>query len=199
MRRGLWDALVDAGEGLGIEPAGMVALDRTRVEAGFPLIDVDFWNAEKTLVEGQKSTPYEINMGWAVNLKKPSLRGQARPRGGEARAASERFFVGLEVSFREIERLYELEGLAPRAHERDVPRRGADLFGRSPGRKSDDERLVAAVPEEVPRARHRRQGLREAGHVARPRVHRRVRAAASGHGKVAALPFFDPERKRSVP
>src|SRR3990172_8219069 len=56
----LWDAVVPAGEGLGLEPAGMVALDRTRLEAGFPLIDVDFWNAEKDFVEGQKSAPYEI-------------------------------------------------------------------------------------------------------------------------------------------
>ena len=55
----VWDALMQVGQGRGIVPAGMMALDLARIEAGFPLIDVDFWNAEKAFIDVQTSI-YEI-------------------------------------------------------------------------------------------------------------------------------------------
>ncbi|MGH9337481.1 MAG: aminomethyltransferase family protein, partial [Vicinamibacteria bacterium] len=191
----LWDAIHDAGEGLGLEPAGMVALDRTRIEAGFPLIDVDFWNAEKTLVDGQKSTPYEINMGWAVNLKKPDFVGK-RALAEEAKRGTERFLVGLEVSFREIERLYAPEGLAPQLTN-EASRVGVPVYsgGRQVGKATSScwstllKKFIALATVD--------RGYETSGtaldlEFTVEYVRRRA------HAKVAALPFFDPERKRSV-
>lgn len=192
----VWDALIAAGEGLGIEPAGMVALDRTRVEAGFPLIDVDFWNAEKTLVEGQKSTPYEINMGWAVNLKKPSFVGKRALMKENARGA-ERFFVGLEIPFHEIERLYDLEGLAPQLTN-EMSRVGVPIYsgGRQVGKATTTgwspllKKFLALATVDKG---YEKPGTSLDLEYTVEYVRRRA------HGKVAALPFFDPERKRSVP
>jgi aminomethyltransferase len=55
---GLWDALIDAGKGYGLEPAGLDALDITRVEAGFIMNGVDYYSANHCLIESRKSTPY---------------------------------------------------------------------------------------------------------------------------------------------
>jgi aminomethyltransferase len=192
----VWDALIEAGHGLGIEPAGMAALDRSRIEAGFPLIDVDFWNAEKTFVFGQKSSPFEINMGWAVNLKKGPFVGK-RALAEEAEKGTERFLVGLEVSFREIERLYELEGLAPQLTN-EISRVGVPVYsgGRQVGKATSSgwsvllKKFIALATVD--------KGYEAPGtpldlEFTVEYVRRRA------HAKVAALPFFDPERKRSVP
>jgi aminomethyltransferase len=192
----VWDALIEAGHGLGIEPAGMAALDRSRIEAGFPLIDVDFWNAEKTFVFGQKSSPYEINMGWAVNLKKGSFVGK-RALVEEAEKGTERFLVGLEVSFREIERLYGVEALAPQLTN-EVSRVGVPVYsgGRQVGKATSSgwsvllKKFIALATVD--------RGYEAPGtpldlEYTVEYVRRRA------HAKVAELPFFDPERKRSVP
>jgi aminomethyltransferase len=192
----VWDALIEAGHGLGIEPAGMAALDRSRIEAGFPLIDVDFWNAEKTFVSGQKSTPFEINMGWAVNLEKGPFVGK-RALAEEAEKGTERFLVGLEVSFREIERLYGLEDLAPQLTN-EISRVGVPVYsgGRQVGKATSSgwsvllKKFIALATVD--------KGYEAPGTpVDLEFTIEYVRRRA--HARVAALPFFDPERKRSVP
>ncbi len=103
---------MEAGRGRGIVPAGMQALDLARIEAGLPLIEVDFWNADMTLIEGQKSSPYEIGLGWSVNLKKGDFIGK-KALMEEKRAGTPRLFMGLEVPWDVIEKLYAEEGLHP--------------------------------------------------------------------------------------
>ncbi|HJU61687.1 MAG TPA: aminomethyltransferase family protein, partial [Candidatus Binatia bacterium] len=66
----VWDALIEAGHGFGIRPAGMLALDVARLEAGFILLEVDYIGVEKALISSQKYTPFEIGLGWTVDLKK---------------------------------------------------------------------------------------------------------------------------------
>jgi aminomethyltransferase len=192
----LWDAVVRAGENLGLEPAGIVALDRTRLEAGFPLIDVDFWNADKVLVESQKSTPYEINMGWAVNLKKPHFNGK-RALVEEQKKGPERFLVGIEVTFREIERLFAIEGLAPQLTN-EISRVGVPVYsgGRQVGKATSSgwspllKKFIALAT--VDRG-YEAPGTPLDFEFTVEYVRRRA------HARVAPLPFFDPERKRSVP
>ena len=50
----LWDALVEAGRPYDITPAGMLALDVARIEAGLILLDVDYTSARKTLIPSQR-------------------------------------------------------------------------------------------------------------------------------------------------
>src|SRR5262249_40831577 len=64
----LWDALMDVGRNYGLQAAGMLALDVARIEAGLMLIDVDYVPARKALIEGQTSSPYELDLAWPVNL-----------------------------------------------------------------------------------------------------------------------------------
>src|SRR5712671_2699085 len=58
----VWDALMEAGGAFDIHPAGMLALDVARVEAGLLLIDVDFNCSKKALVEEQKYSPFEMGL-----------------------------------------------------------------------------------------------------------------------------------------
>src|SRR5262249_56521252 len=66
----VWDALVANGRPFDIHPAGMLALDVARVEAGLLLIEVDFNSSKKALIEDQKYTPSEMGLGRLVQLDK---------------------------------------------------------------------------------------------------------------------------------
>jgi aminomethyltransferase len=59
----VWDVLMETGQGLGIRPAGMLALDVARLEAGFILLEVDYIGVEKALNRSQKYTP--LRSVWA--------------------------------------------------------------------------------------------------------------------------------------
>ena len=107
---GLWDTLLDAGRDYTLRPAGNVALDVVRVEAGLLLIDVDFVSASKTLFGVQKSTPYELGLGWMVNLRKSHFIGRdALVREKERGAAWAT--VGLEVDVVAMEKVFARFGM----------------------------------------------------------------------------------------
>jgi aminomethyltransferase len=108
----LWDALMDAGNGYGITPAGMLALDLARIEAGLMLMDVDYVPARKALAASQTSSPYELDLGWTVNLAKEHFVGR-QALAEEARRGPQWQFVGVEVEWDSLERLYAERGLAP--------------------------------------------------------------------------------------
>src|SRR5215510_10123333 len=59
----VWDALMDGGRPFDIKPAGMLALDVARIEAGLLLIEVDFFGCRKAMIASQMYTPYELGMG----------------------------------------------------------------------------------------------------------------------------------------
>lgn len=108
----VWDAVIDAGKPWGIEPAGLDALDVTRVEAGFIMLDVDFYSAPKCTIESRKSTPFEIGLGWTVKVDRGPFVGQDALR-REQEAGPAWSVVGLEISWPELELLYEEYGLPP--------------------------------------------------------------------------------------
>src|SRR5262245_38197168 len=72
----LWDALVAAGTPFGMTPAGVWPLDIARIEAGLIMLDVDYHSAHHALIEEQKSSPFEINLGWAVSSAKGPFNGR---------------------------------------------------------------------------------------------------------------------------
>jgi aminomethyltransferase len=108
----VWDALMDAGQAFDIHPAGMLALDVARIEAGLLLIEVDFNSSKKALVEEQKYSPFEMGLGRLVHLNKNRFIGQAALL-AEQKVGSAREIVGLEIDWPEVERLYENVGLPP--------------------------------------------------------------------------------------
>jgi len=102
----VWDALMSGGRPFDIQPAGMLALDVARVEAGLLLIDVDFHSSKKALIESQKYTPFEMGLGRLVQL-------DLRPFVGRRPLLEERRIVGLEISWTEVEGLFDKVGLPP--------------------------------------------------------------------------------------
>ena len=108
----IWDLLVEKGKGFGIKPAGMLALDVARLEAGFILLEVDYIGAEKAMIASQKYSPFEIGLGWTVDLKKDHFVGSKALRQLNGRAPS-RQIVGLEINLRDYEYLFRQAGLPP--------------------------------------------------------------------------------------
>jgi aminomethyltransferase len=106
----LWDMLMDAGRGYGIRAAGNLALDMARIEAGLLLIAVDFFSSKKTMFEIQKSTPYELGLGWTVKLDKEHFNGQAALR-REFNNGSKWATVGLQVQLPALEKIYREFGM----------------------------------------------------------------------------------------
>ena len=109
---GIRDLLVEKGKGFGIKPAGMLALDVARLEAGFILLEVDYISAEKAMIASQKYSPFEIGLGWTVDLKKDHFVGSKALRELNGRAPS-RQIVGLEINLSDYEYLFRQAGLPP--------------------------------------------------------------------------------------
>ena len=189
-----WDALVEVGTGYGITPAGMLALDLARNEAGLLLIDVDYISAHHAQIDAQTSTPFELSLGWTVALGKERFIGQDALRREYARGPAWRF-VGVEVDWDSLERLYADVGLPPKlpttAWRASVPLYVGGLqvgYATSGCWSPLLKRYIALAHLE---ARYGEPGTAVEMEVTVE--HRRRRAAAT----VRPLPFFNPERKRA--
>ncbi len=108
----IWDVLIELGRPFDIKPAGMLALDVARIEAGLLLIEVDFNSSKKALVEEQTYSPFEMGLDRLVNLDKDRFIGrQALIK--EAGQGSARQIVGIEIDWTEVEQRFEAVGLPP--------------------------------------------------------------------------------------
>jgi len=190
-----WDALVAAGEPYRVRPAGMLALDAARLEAGLVLIEVDYTSAVHSHIPAQSFSPYEIGLGRLVDLGKADFVGRRALVAEIAAGGPRRRLVGLDVGWPAIEALYAAEGLAPyapptvsrtpvpvRAGGRQVGR--ATSTGWSPLLKKMIALASVAAASSAPGTRLEVEWTVEA---------RRRYVPAT----VAALPFFDPPRRRA--
>ena len=81
----VWDRLVAVGKAYDAKPAGMLALDVARIEAGLLLIDVDFHGSRKVSVDLQRYTPDEMGLGRLVSDGQGALhRARRDPRRARA-------------------------------------------------------------------------------------------------------------------
>jgi aminomethyltransferase len=190
----LWDALIEAGTPFGITPAGVWALDIARIEAGFIMLDVDYFSAHHALIEQRKSSPFEINLGWAVSPQKGPFNGR-RALAAERNRSPAWGFVGLEVVWDSFERLYAAHGLPPQ-----IP----NVAWRASAPVYSDHRQVgyatsgcwSPLLKKSLALAHLRAPYFAAGTRVGLEVtveHRRERADAV----VRKLPFFDPDRKKA--
>jgi len=109
----VWDALIEAGRDYGIVPCGILAMDMARVEAGLFMIDVDYTATNHAWIPGQKSTPFEMGLGWTVALDKPGYFVGRRALEREHEQGSAWKLVGLEIEWEGLEKLYASVGLPP--------------------------------------------------------------------------------------
>jgi aminomethyltransferase len=101
----LWDAIAETGKAYDLQPAGTVALDVVRIEAGLLLIEVDFVSCADTIFEVQKSTPFELGLGFTVKLEKGPFVGREALR-KEMASGPAWTTVGLVVDILALEKIY---------------------------------------------------------------------------------------------
>ena len=109
----VWDKLLEQGGRFGLMPVGLDALDICRVEAGFVLQGVDYTSSLAAVTTSQKSTPYELGLGWTVDFsdRVPFIGQEALQH--EKTAGSKWAFVGLDIDWEATEKVYDAVGLPP--------------------------------------------------------------------------------------
>jgi aminomethyltransferase len=192
----VWDALIAKGKAFDIHPAGMIALDIARIEAGLILIEVDYISSKKALIESQKYSPAEIGLGKLVDLKKETFVGrEALAR--EAKEGAERAFVGLEINWNEVEALYDKLKMAPQvpsmASRTAVPvYRGGRQIGKATS-TTWSPTLKKMIALACVSREHSAVGTILNMEMTVEAARRTVSA------KVVPTPFFNPPRKTAVP
>jgi aminomethyltransferase len=192
----VWDALMEGGRPFDIKPAGMLALDVARIEAGLLLIEVDFFSCRKAMIASQMYTPYELGMGRLVNLDKGRFIGQRALR-AEHKTGPARQVVGLHIDWTEVEKLYDAAGLAP-AVAATASRTAVPVYrnGRQIGKATSTtwspvlKRMIALASIDRP---HYAEGTQVKFEMTVEAVRHRVNAT------VVKTPFFNPPRKTATP
>jgi aminomethyltransferase len=192
----VWDKLMNEGEVFDIHPAGMVALDIARIEAGLILIEVDYISSKKALIDSQRYSPSEIGLGKLVDLKKENFVGRdallEERRKGPARA-----LAGLEIDWNEVEALYDKIGMAPQvpstASRVAVPvYRGGRVIG-----KATSTTWSPTLKKMIALACVERHSATVGTTLNIEMTVEAVRHTVSA--RVVPLPFFNPPRKTAVP
>ncbi len=192
----VWDELTKKGKAFDIHPAGMIALDIARIEAGLILIEVDYISSKKALIDSQKYSPAEIGLGKLVDLKKESFVGR-EALVLEQKKGAERTLVGLEINWNEVEALYDKIGMAPQvpsmASRVAVPvYRGGKQVGKATS-TTWSPTLKKMIALACVNREHSAAGTT---------LHIELTVEAVRHtvsARLAALPFFNPARKTAVP
>jgi aminomethyltransferase len=192
----VWDTLVGAGGAFEIKPAGMLALDVARIEAGLLLIEVDFFSSKKALIPSQLYTPFEMGLGRLVSLDKERFVGRAALETEAARGPA-RQVSGLEVDWTEVETIYERAGLPPSVGA-TASRVAVPVYssGRQVGRATSTtwspvlKKMIALATLD---AGSFNPGTRLEMEVTVEAVRHRVAAT------VVKTPFFNPSRKTQSP
>jgi aminomethyltransferase len=192
----VWDALMTAGRAFDIQPAGMLALDVARVEAGLLLIEVDFNSCKKALIAEQKYSPFEMGLGRLVHTGKNRFIGQAALLAEQQRGHA-REIVGLEIDWPSVERLYEAAGLPP-AVSPITSRVAVPVFsdGTQIGKATSSTwspTLKKMIALATLKREYTKSGTRLQFEVTVEAKRHRVRAT------VVKMPFFNPKRKIATP
>ena len=108
----VYDTIIAGGRDYRIQPVGLDAMDVTRIEAGYIMNGVDYFSANSCVIESRKSTPYEIGLGWTVDLDRDPFIGQDALRAEQA-AGPVWTMTGLVYDWPEFERLFAEDGLPP--------------------------------------------------------------------------------------
>ena len=190
----VWDALMQAGDDYGITPCGILAMDMARVEAGLFMVDVDYTASTHAWIEGQKSSPLEMGLDWAVALNKKGYFVGRKALEREKREGSAWKLMGLEIGWEGLERLYAEVGMPPQIpHEAVRGSRPVMVGGKQIGYASTStwspvlKKYIALAHLERP---HYEPGTEVMMEITVE--HHRKHTPA----KVVSIPFYDPPWKK---
>lgn len=191
----VYTALEAHGKNYGMLPCGLDALDVVRVEAGFIMNGVDYNSAHHALIEARKSTPYELGLGWTVQLNRKPFNGRDALREEKANG-SDWSLAGIVLDYPDYERICAKYGLPPSictsAWRTSIPiynAAGTQIGYASSGAWSPIlKKNLALAHLHTPYAKEGTE------------VHMEVTVEHTRHrckAVVSKTPFFDPQRKRS--
>lgn len=190
----IWDLVFERGQDYGLAPAGMVALDLARIEAGLLLLQVDYISSRSALIPAQKSSPFELGLGWTVDLNKAAFVGRSA-LAAEKHSGSAWKLVGLEIDWPALQQEFGRVDLVPqvagRASRLAVPvYRETRQIGQATSQAFSPilKKYIALASLE---SRFSRLGEQVEVEVTVEYVRRRVPAT------VVKLPFFNPPRKKA--
>jgi len=192
----VWDELMTVGQAFDIHPAGMLALDIARIEAGLILTDVDYVSSKKALIESQQYSPYEIGLGRLVDFKKDHFVGRPALVEEQNKGAT-RSLVGLELHWDELEQHYDAIGMPPQipgvASRVPVPvYRGTQQVGKATSTTWSPALKKMIALASISR-RHATTGTKLQMEITVEAVRHKITAT------IVPLPFFNPPRKTAVP
>jgi aminomethyltransferase len=192
----VWDKLMNEGEVFDIHPAGMVALDVARIEAGLILIEVDYISSKKALIESQRYSPAEIGLGKLVDLNKETFVGRDA-LAAQAKNGAERSLVGLEIDWNEVEALYDKMGMAPQVPSM-ASRVAVPVYrnGKHIG-KATSTTWSSTLKKMIALASVARDHSSVGSTLNMEMTVESVRHTVSA--KIVPMPFFNPPRKTTVP
>lgn len=192
----VFDELMKKGRAFDIHPAGMIALDIARIEAGLILIEVDYISSKRALIDEQKYTPGEIGLGKLVDLKKESFVGREALERETKKGGPARQLVGLEVNWSEVEALYEKIGMAPQVPA-TASRVAVPVYraGRQVG-KATSTTWSPTLKRMIALASVSRESAAVGSVLNMELTVEAARKTVSA--KIVPLPFFNPARKTAV-
>lgn len=194
------DAVIAAGEPHHMRPFGDQALNILRIEAGLPLIAVEFTSSRYSYNEYDRFTPDELGLGWLLK----GIEDDTRPFSGRKAILAERATdssrwktIGFAVDGHAFDSLYFAAGLVPPKDE--PPAAWETMLYDADGEAAGYATSYTYSPmlqTQVGIARVRPE-LAELGstiHVEQTINHSYTSVPAT----VTAMPFFNPERKTSM-
>jgi aminomethyltransferase len=193
----VWDVLMETGRAHAARPAGMLALDVARIEAGLILIEADFFSSRHALNAEQAYSPFEIGLGRLVNFKKErDFVGRRALLREQQAGGAPRVLAGLEFEWAGIERMYQAQDLPP-AIPSAAQRTAVPIYlGRRQIGRATSWTWSPTLKRAIALGSVDRRSADIGKHLA-------VEWTVEGRrGKVPArvvpLPFFDPPRKKAV-
>jgi aminomethyltransferase len=193
------DAVLEAGRDHGIRPFGEEALMTLRIEAGLPLVDVEWRDARLALSDADCVTPRELGLGWMLRGVRDGSRrfvGSAAIRSELVDGTSRWLTTGIVADWADWDRLHRDAGLLPPKSEHPLPYETMVL--------DDDGAEVGYCTSFVySPVLQRHIGIaRVRPDLAAVGTDLRLELAIAHHNttvrvRTTPMPFFDPERKKS--
>ena len=118
------DAILEAGLPHSLRPFGEEALMMLRIEAGLPLIDVEWRNSRIAFSDAERVTPKELGMGWMLRGVRDGARafvGRDAIRRELLDKTSRWATVGVVVDWADWDRLHREAGLLTVKDEHPLP------------------------------------------------------------------------------